>query len=34
MYFVSSEWTLEYRQFAVMVKGIASCVGSTLLAFL
>ena len=27
MYFVSSEWTLEYRQFAVMVKGIASCVG-------
>ena len=34
MYFVSSEWTLENRQFSIVVKGIASCVSSALLAFL
>ena len=28
MYFMSGERTLEYRQLAIVVKGIASCVSS------
>ena len=34
MNLMSSEWTLEYRQLAIMVKGVSGSVGSTLLAFL
>lgn len=34
VHFVSGERTLEYRQLAIVVKGIASCVSSSLLAFL
>ena len=34
MNLMSSEWTLENCQLAIVVKGIASCVSSTLLAFL
>ena len=34
VHFVSGERTLEYRQLAIVVKGIASCVSSSLLALL
>ena len=33
MYFVSGERTLENRQFAIVIKSIACCIGSALLAF-